>query len=109
MLRSLNNLDERFHHSYFLYLLTGPEAFVTVEVYIVPLVALIGVLMLKVGGRQGGGEAALRQGMPGASRAAWGPPGCCAHGGTGALLPQSGGCCGACSLKALVVLGRPAH
>uniref|UniRef100_A0A7S3VNA7 Uncharacterized protein n=1 Tax=Dunaliella tertiolecta TaxID=3047 RepID=A0A7S3VNA7_DUNTE len=48
MLRSLNNLDERFHHSYFLYLLTSPDTFVTVEVYIVPLVALIAALMVKV-------------------------------------------------------------
>jgi len=48
MVRSLNNLDERFHHSYFLYLLTGPESFVTVEIYIVPLVALIAALMVKV-------------------------------------------------------------
>jgi hypothetical protein len=47
--RSLNNLDERFNHAYFLYLLTSPQHFVTVEVYIVPLVALIAVLLLKVG------------------------------------------------------------
>lgn len=48
VVRCLNNLDERFHHSYFLYLLTGPNTFVTVEVYIVPLVALIAALLVKV-------------------------------------------------------------
>jgi hypothetical protein len=48
-LRSLNNLDERFHHSYFLYLLTSLEHFVTVEMYIIPLVLLIAALLLKVG------------------------------------------------------------
>jgi hypothetical protein len=46
--RSLNNLDERFHHSYFLYLLTSLANFVTVEMYIIPLVLLISALLLKV-------------------------------------------------------------
>ena len=49
IVRSLNNLDERFHHSYFLYLLTSLEGFVTVEMYIIPLVALIAAIVLKVG------------------------------------------------------------
>lgn len=51
VLRCLNNLDERFHHSFFLYLMTAADRFVPVELYIIPLVALIGVLVLKVGRR----------------------------------------------------------
>ena len=39
--RSFNNLSERMHHSYFLYLLTGPSTFVTVEFYIIPVILLI--------------------------------------------------------------------
>ncbi len=48
VLRSFNNLNERFHHSFFLYLLTDTQHFVTVENYIVTLVLLILVLILKV-------------------------------------------------------------
>ena len=47
-MRSCSVLIERFHHSYFLYLLTGPQHFVTVERYIVPLVLLIGALVVQV-------------------------------------------------------------
>jgi hypothetical protein len=39
--RSLNNLSERMHHSYFLYLLTSSSTFITVEFYIIPVVLLI--------------------------------------------------------------------
>eukprot|EP00798_Chlamydomonas_sp_ICE-L_P003478 gene3479-13539_t len=47
VLRSLNNLTERFHHSYFLYLLTSAVHFVTIEMYIIPVAALIAVLLLQ--------------------------------------------------------------
>lgn len=47
-LRSCSVLIERFHHSLFLYVLTGLNAYVSVERYIGPLVALICVLVLQV-------------------------------------------------------------
>mgnify|MGYP001807972456 FL=1 len=52
-LRSCSVLIERFHHSLFLYVLTGLGHYVSVERYIGPLVALIAVLVLQV--RRGGG------------------------------------------------------
>ena len=51
--RSLNNLVERFHHSYFLYLQTGPVTFVTVEMYIISVVAFLLGLVLQVGNGPG--------------------------------------------------------
>jgi hypothetical protein len=48
LLRSCSVLIERFHHSLFLYVLTDLEHYVSVERYIVPLVALICVLALQV-------------------------------------------------------------
>ncbi|KAF6257683.1 hypothetical protein COO60DRAFT_1701734 [Scenedesmus sp. NREL 46B-D3] len=48
LLRSCSGLVERFHHSLFLYVLTDLEHYVSVERYIVPLVALICVLALQV-------------------------------------------------------------
>jgi len=51
-LRSCSVLIERFHHSLFLYVLTGLNSYVSVERYIGPLVALICVLVLQV--RRGG-------------------------------------------------------
>jgi hypothetical protein len=48
LLRSCSVLVERFHHSLFLYVLTDLEHYVSVERYIVPLVALICVLALQV-------------------------------------------------------------
>jgi hypothetical protein len=50
LLRSCSVLVERFHHSLFLYVLTDLEHYVSVERYIVPLVALICVLALQVRG-----------------------------------------------------------
>ncbi|GFR40399.1 hypothetical protein Agub_g951, partial [Astrephomene gubernaculifera] len=50
VLRSLNNLVERVHHSPFLYLLTGRERFVSVERYVGPAVALAAGVQLQVGG-----------------------------------------------------------
>jgi hypothetical protein len=50
VLRSCNVLIERFHHSLFLYVLTGLDKYVSVERYIGPLVALIAVLLLQVRG-----------------------------------------------------------
>jgi hypothetical protein len=50
LLRSCSVLVERFHHSMFLYVLTDLEHYVSVERYIVPLVALICVLVLQVRG-----------------------------------------------------------
>ena len=48
VLRSLNGLEERLHHSYALYGLLSSDRFVTVEVYILPLACLIAVLPLQV-------------------------------------------------------------
>ena len=48
ILCSLNNLIERFHHSYFLYLQTGQDTFVTVEMYIISVVAFLLGLVLQV-------------------------------------------------------------
>lgn len=47
-LRSCSVLIERFHHSLFLYVLTGLDHYVSVERYIGPLVALIIVLAVQV-------------------------------------------------------------
>lgn len=47
-LRSCSVLIERFHHSLFLYVLTGLDHYVSVERYIGPLVALIVVVVLQV-------------------------------------------------------------
>lgn len=46
--RSLNQLSERMHHSFFLYLPTGPSTFVTVEYYIIPVVLLILIPAIQV-------------------------------------------------------------
>eukprot|EP00879_Flechtneria_rotunda_P032149 GHRR01035308.1.p1 GENE.GHRR01035308.1~~GHRR01035308.1.p1 ORF type:complete len:582 (+),score=254.23 GHRR01035308.1:441-2186(+) len=47
ILRSCNVLIERFHHSLFLYVLTGLNEYVSVERYIGPVVVLIGALLLQ--------------------------------------------------------------
>jgi len=46
--RSLSGLLERFHHSYFLYILLSPDRFATVEVYLVPVVCFLLALALQV-------------------------------------------------------------
>eukprot|EP00250_Pteridium_aquilinum_P004803 c15005_g1_i1 orf=109-2280(+) len=46
-IRSVNNLLEKFHQSFFLYLLTGPNKFVSVGVYTIPLLLLLVTLPLK--------------------------------------------------------------
>ena len=46
--RSLNGLLERFHHSYFLYLLVSPDAFVTVEAYLAPVICFLLALAVQV-------------------------------------------------------------
>ncbi|CAH9142778.1 unnamed protein product [Cuscuta epithymum] len=46
VVRSVNNLLEKFHHSYFLYLLTSPNKFVSVGVYMVAFALLISPLPL---------------------------------------------------------------
>jgi hypothetical protein len=48
VVRSCSNLLERLHHSYTLYLQTSDSRFVTVDTYIVPLVALLLALLLQV-------------------------------------------------------------
>lgn len=48
LLRSCSVLIERFHHSLFLYMLTGLDSYVSVERYIGPLAALIGMLAVQV-------------------------------------------------------------
>ncbi|CAN6476087.1 unnamed protein product [Victoria cruziana] len=40
-IRSVNNLLEKFHQSFFLYLLTAPNRFISVSVYMIPLMLLI--------------------------------------------------------------------
>ncbi|XP_031504265.1 uncharacterized protein LOC116266916 isoform X2 [Nymphaea colorata] len=40
-IRSINNLLEKFHQSFFLYLLTAPNRFVSVGVYMIPFMLLI--------------------------------------------------------------------
>ncbi|MED6220233.1 hypothetical protein PIB30_042959 [Stylosanthes scabra] len=40
VVRSVNNLLEKFHHSYFLYLMTGPSKFVSVGYYMIPFALL---------------------------------------------------------------------
>lgn len=47
MIRSVNNLLEKFHQSFFLYFLTGPNKFVSVGVYTIPLLLLLITLPLK--------------------------------------------------------------
>lgn len=42
--RSVNNLHEKFHQSFFLYLLTSPDKFVSVGVYMIAFVLLIAPL-----------------------------------------------------------------
>lgn len=44
----MNNLLERFHHSYFLYALLSPDRFITVEMYLVPVVCFLLALALQV-------------------------------------------------------------
>lgn len=46
-IRSVNNLLEKFHQSFFLYLLTGPNKFVSVGIYTIPLLLLLITLPLK--------------------------------------------------------------
>ncbi len=46
--RSCNALIEKFHHSFFLYLQSGTESFVTIEQYITPLAAMVLSLLLQV-------------------------------------------------------------
>ena len=46
VVRSLSNLDEQLHHSYFLYILLSPKSFVSVEEYLWPLVLLCAPLAL---------------------------------------------------------------
>ncbi|OIW19455.1 hypothetical protein TanjilG_09475 [Lupinus angustifolius] len=46
VVRSINNLLEKFHQSFFLYLLTSPSKFVSVGVYMIPFVLLITPLPL---------------------------------------------------------------
>ncbi|CAD5178400.1 unnamed protein product [Musa acuminata subsp. malaccensis] len=44
VIRSVNNLLEKFHKSFFLYLLTAPHKFVSVGVYMIPFALLIAPL-----------------------------------------------------------------
>ncbi|KAG8366899.1 hypothetical protein BUALT_Bualt16G0015900 [Buddleja alternifolia] len=46
VIRSVNNLLEKFHQSFFLYLLTSPSRFVSVGVYMIPFALLIAPLPL---------------------------------------------------------------
>ncbi|KAL3376553.1 hypothetical protein AABB24_003140 [Solanum stoloniferum] len=44
VIRSVNNLLEKFHQSFFLYLLTSPNKFVSVGVYMIPFALLVAPL-----------------------------------------------------------------
>ncbi|KAK4752828.1 hypothetical protein SAY87_021626 [Trapa incisa] len=44
VIRSVNNLLEKFHQSFFLYLLTSPGRFVSVGVYMIPFILLVAPL-----------------------------------------------------------------
>ncbi|KAH1132139.1 hypothetical protein GLYMA_05G003600v4 [Glycine max] len=44
VIRSINNLLEKFHQSFFLYLLTSPSKFVSVGVYMIPFALLVAPL-----------------------------------------------------------------
>nr|XP_016482454.1 PREDICTED: glycosylphosphatidylinositol anchor attachment 1 protein-like [Nicotiana tabacum] len=44
VIRSVNNLLEKFHQSFFLYLLTSPNRFVSVGVYMIPFALLVAPL-----------------------------------------------------------------
>ncbi|KAE9602392.1 hypothetical protein Lal_00049561 [Lupinus albus] len=46
VVRSINNLLEKFHQSFFLYLLTSPSKFVSVGVYMIPFALLVAPLPL---------------------------------------------------------------
>ncbi|CAH8581964.1 unnamed protein product [Dicrocoelium dendriticum] len=48
ILRSLNNLQERMHQSFWYYLLPNPMRYVSIGVYMPPVLILIGSLLLKV-------------------------------------------------------------
>lgn len=45
-MRSVNNLLEKFHQSFFLYLLSSPSKFVSVGLYMIPLGLLLVTLPL---------------------------------------------------------------
>lgn len=47
IVRSLNNLLERFHQSFFFYLLASTERYISIGVYMRPLVLIIGGLFIK--------------------------------------------------------------
>lgn len=48
MLRSCNSLLERLHHSYFYYLITNAHEFVTVEIFLIPVLMMLLSLSLSV-------------------------------------------------------------
>lgn len=47
IIRSLNNLLERFHQSYFFYLLPSTDRYVSIGIYTLPLVLMIATLFIK--------------------------------------------------------------
>ncbi|KAG5450230.1 Glycosylphosphatidylinositol anchor attachment 1 protein [Clonorchis sinensis] len=50
ILRSLNNLQERLHQSFWYYLLPNPMRYISIGVYIPPVLILIGSLLIKTVG-----------------------------------------------------------
>ncbi|GAA54130.1 glycosylphosphatidylinositol anchor attachment 1 protein [Clonorchis sinensis] len=48
ILRSLNNLQERLHQSFWYYLLPNPMRYISIGVYIPPVLILIGSLLIKL-------------------------------------------------------------
>lgn len=75
VIRSVNNLLEKFHQSFFLYLMTSPSRFVSVGVYMIPFALLIAPLPLVAAAlfsdasksKSGKDEIPLKPSRPGAS------------------------------------------
>jgi hypothetical protein len=47
-LRSLNNLLEKFHHSFWFYVMADADRYITIAIYIAPAILLIAPLIVKV-------------------------------------------------------------
>ncbi|KAK2719626.1 hypothetical protein QYM36_005190 [Artemia franciscana] len=47
IVRSLNNLQERFHRSFFFYILSGTNRFISISVYIIPFLIMVASLLLR--------------------------------------------------------------
>jgi glycosylphosphatidylinositol transamidase len=48
VLRSLNNLLEKFHHSFWFYIMADADRYINIAIYIGPAILLIAPLIVKV-------------------------------------------------------------